>query len=396
MLRLEVLPAGCGDCLWLEYGDRLPGRVVIIDGGLRETAGVLRRRIDAARRERGVETLEVELLVVTHIDNDHIVGIIELLRGIGPELRVKELWFNGKPQLMRLPPAAARSPPALPTADPRAPDMMGGQTASVAKAFAPADLLGRQQADELSALLEKTGRACNGRAPWLGGAVWLPDEGEPPVVTLEGGLRLTVLGPTLARLRKLCEVWGDVLGGKDEPARSRGPADLLGRKDNWPPVWKDGETADGSAANGSSIALLAEREGHALLLAGDAYAGDLASAIARVAALRGLPAGAPLPLDGFKLPHHASQNNLTKALMEAIDCARFLVSTDGSMHRHPDHQALLRVLKYARRKPELMFNHDRETTRPWREKKADVLRHFRDYATSYPEGPDAGAVLTLP
>ena len=80
MLRLEMLPAACGDCLWLEYGDGAQAGIVIIDGGLRETAQVLRKRIDKARRARGVETLEVELLVVTHIDNDHIVGIIELLR----------------------------------------------------------------------------------------------------------------------------------------------------------------------------------------------------------------------------------------------------------------------------------------------------------------------------
>lgn len=392
MLRLEMLPAGCGDCLWIEYGDAGPGRVVIVDGGLRPTAQGLRRRIEAARQQRGVATLEVELLVVTHIDNDHIVGITELLREAGPELHVKDLWFNGKPQLERLPP----EPPAAP----RGPaDLMGGAPAAPARtAFAPADLLGRQQADDLSALLAKKGLPSNALPPWGGAPVMVPATGTLPAVTLEGGLVLTVLGPMLPRLRKLCEAWGDVLSGKDE-AQAAGapaaPADLLGRKDTWPPVWKDGETTDGSAANGSSIALLAEFGGHALLLAADAYAGDLAEGLARVAASRGLAKGAPLPIDVFKLPHHASQNNLTKALMEAVDCTRFAVSTDGSVHRHPDHQALLRVLKYARRTPELVFNHDVATTRPWREKKADVTKHFRDYRTSYPKDPAAGAVMVF-
>jgi glyoxylase-like metal-dependent hydrolase (beta-lactamase superfamily II) len=105
MLKLELLPATCGDCLWLEYGS--PPRVIVIDGGLRETAKVLGARINAARHERGTDVLELELLVVTHIDNDHILGIIELLKS-QPPMRVKDVWFNGRPQLMRLPTPTTR------------------------------------------------------------------------------------------------------------------------------------------------------------------------------------------------------------------------------------------------------------------------------------------------
>ena len=110
MLKLQMLPAACGDCLWLEYGTPPATRVVIIDGGLRETARILGEHIDAARRERGAGMLDVELLVVTHIDNDHILGIIELLKSAPASLRVKDVWFNGRPQLMRLPTPRAKAP----------------------------------------------------------------------------------------------------------------------------------------------------------------------------------------------------------------------------------------------------------------------------------------------
>lgn len=394
MLQLELLPAACGDCLWLEYGDPAPGRIVIIDGGLRSTADVLRQRLQRAREARGVQTLEVELLVVTHIDNDHIVGVIDLLERAGPELHIRDLWFNGRPQLMQLPAAQGRADPA---ADGRPADTLGGTRGTdAALSASPADLLGRQQADDLSALLARQARPCNAQAPWHGGPVLVPDAGPLPALTLPGGLRLTVLGPTATRLHRLCALWSAVLGGQDEGGRTRGPADLLGRKDSWPPVWKDRETADSSAANGSSIALLAEFGPHALLLAGDAWAPDLQAALGRVAQSRGLPPGTPLPLSAFKLPHHGSENNLTRALMDSVDCTRFLVSTDGSVHRHPDHQALLRVLRYARRRPELLFNHACDTTRPWRDRKADVLKHGRDYGTAFPDDPAKGFVLTLP
>ena len=95
MLRLEMLPARCGDSIWLEYGSPTESRIVIIDGGLTDSAEVLRRRIEKARTERGGGTLDVELLVVTHIDNDHILGIKELLEHAPDWLNIKDIWFNG-------------------------------------------------------------------------------------------------------------------------------------------------------------------------------------------------------------------------------------------------------------------------------------------------------------
>lgn len=151
---------------------------------------------------------------------------------------------------------------------------------------------------------------------------------------------------------------------------------------------------DRSVPNGSSIALLAEYDGHRLLLTGDAYAPDLLAGLARLNAERGTQG--PLALDAFKLAHHGSANNLSRELVEAVDCARYLVSTDGSVHRHPDHQALLTVLRYSRRYPCLAFNHEALTTRDWRDKRQDVTdAGFPSYDTAYPAEAARGFVLRL-
>jgi hypothetical protein len=410
MLKLQMLPAGCGDCLWLEYGKGAAKRYVIIDGGLTDTATALRQRIDKARRERGVDTLEIELLVVTHIDNDHILGIIDLLKEETPGLRVKDIWFNGRPQLMGLPtPPRSGRQKRRATADGPA-DLMGGaddgddageadeddlDASDLSAPVSAADLLGPQQGDQLSKVLAARNLPWNKHALWKGGAVMIPDSGNLPSVTLAGNLKLTVLGPTIERLYKLCTVWVDVLGGNEgnADAQAAGPDDLLGRRDTWPPVWKDGEGRDPSAANGSSIMLLAEYDGHALLLSGDGYAPDIAASIDRVRAERNL--AAPFPLDAFKLSHHGSENNLTKDVLEGIDCRRFIVSTDGTVHRHPDHQALLRILRYVPTRPELLFNCRADTTRPWEESKSDVTRKFQDYDTRFPTVAADGLTLSF-
>ena len=436
MLRLQMLAAGCGDCLWLEYGTPPATNIVIIDGGLRETAAALRQRIGSACRERGITKLDVELLVVTHIDNDHILGIIELLKTAPECLNVKDVWFNGRPQLMRLPTPAQSAGRGhenqhRKSQTRRPADLLGTAGDSVAEAEAaaeevtkaedemveaevnaaaaeaaggmfggrltPADLLGPLQGDELSGLLDTLGLPCNQHSLWKGDAVRVPDTGTLPVVVLEGGLTLTLIGPTLPRLYGLCKAWSDVLGGTDEPSgkTTAGPSDLLGRRDSWPPVWKDTEQRDSSRANGSSIVLLAEYEGHAVLLAGDGYAPDIAEGVDRLRRERNAPLE-PFSLAAFKLPHHGSEKNLSRDVLEKVDCSRYLISTDGSGHGHPDPLALLRILRHSCRPPQLLFNYEADTTRRWEDSKSAIVRGaLQDYETRFPANPADGLILEI-
>jgi len=418
MLRLEMLPATCGDCLWLEYGEPDESHVVIIDGGVRKTATLLRRRMEEARRARNVATLVVELLVVTHIDNDHIEGIIELLALEDSKLQIKDLWFNGVPQLSALPPLtpgtkirrATKKKPK--SADRKPADLMGSDDESVdeseetadetfeevALSALPADLLGTAEGDELSRLLERRGISWNQNERWKGNAILVPENGSLPSVELPGKLKLTLLAPSLIRLHELCTKW-DVAktGREDEPSeRPAKSGDILGRSDTWPPEWKNGEASDPSFTNGSSITLLAEYGEYALLLGADAFAADLVKSIERLKTER-KSAGDPFKLSAFKLSHHGSDKNLTQKLLEIIDCDCFLVSTDGSTHRHPDHQALLRILKYSKRPPRILFNYDEMTTEKWRDRKADVLgQGFKDYTPIYRASSASSMVLNLP
>ena len=213
MFRLEMLPARCGDCLLLEYGPPGASRLVVIDGGLGETAAVLWNRLEGLRHERGAETLEIELLVVTHIDNDHIVGIIELLKAGHPTLKIHDIWFNGRPQLMGLPAAGSTAGVAEHGGTGLPGDLLGGADAGTSSAAAalptPADLLGPRQGDALSGLLAARKLPWNAHPLWQGRAIMVSEQAALPLITLGGGLRLTVLGPTFPRLYKLWQGWLD-------------------------------------------------------------------------------------------------------------------------------------------------------------------------------------------
>ena len=97
---IRSLPARFGDCLLVTWGS--PKRAMLIDAGLGKTYTESLRPALAQCRSLGIRRLE--LVVVTHIDRDHIGGIeqtLTLQQDHG--LHVAEVWFNGEPQLPRAP-----------------------------------------------------------------------------------------------------------------------------------------------------------------------------------------------------------------------------------------------------------------------------------------------------
>jgi glyoxylase-like metal-dependent hydrolase (beta-lactamase superfamily II) len=104
IFTLEVLNAKWGDCLLLHVGDPESLDRVLIDGG---PAGVyrsvLRPRLDelAARRTEG-GPLPIRLAMVSHLDADHITGLLDMARDLDQRREDREelpyeidgLWLN--------------------------------------------------------------------------------------------------------------------------------------------------------------------------------------------------------------------------------------------------------------------------------------------------------------
>ena len=391
MFRIEMLPAAHGDSLWIEYGSGRDVHRILIDGGPAHAYPALRQRIlhlPAAERR-------FDLLVITHIDADHIEGIIRLLLDAEAlDCHFDRIWFNGRDQINAVPDPAGEA--------------LGG---------VQGELLGMLIAD----YEQRTGTK-----------VWnlgFPDslaaidrmKGALPVVDLPGDCRLTLLSPDFDRLLELKDNWakelkaagvhsgniaqlrerlaksrslrplGDVLGAEgdfdfEQPANDETDidfADTLGRGTGEP-----GADApfggDTSRANGSSIALLLEypatKPEVRFLLAGDAWASVLETSLAGL-----LAPGARLAIDGFKLAHHGSVANISESLLGRLKCSNYLVSTNGAIFGHP-HARCVELLLKAHAGPgkaRLHFNYLVASTETW-SKKADQTA--RGYLAFHPTG----------
>jgi hypothetical protein len=364
MFKLEMLPAGHGDCLWLEYGDAEYQSRILIDGGTLATFDTLRSRIIALP----VRQRKFELFIITHIDSDHIEGAIKLL-GCAESLGVEfgEIWFNGWEHLW--------------TED---------------------DLLGGLQGEYLSALIKKGGHSWN--KVFNHKAIVVPDEGSLPQHRLPGGMTLTLLSPTQGQLRKLRFKWNqevrkaglhreslsDVLAHLAANRKLRPEDGFLGEKAI--DVEKLAEArfiSDSSEANGSSIAVLAEFGGKSCLLTGDAFATVLYGTIHRL--LGG--SSHKLMVDAFKLPHHGSRANINKELLNLLWCRRYLFSTNGNYFHHPDRESVARVIRHGGRDPMLFFNYYTEHNRIWDDVR--LMRGKYPYEVFYPEAGGCSISIEL-
>src|SRR6266571_3210666 len=154
MIRIEALPADDGDCVWIEWPDEHGAtHRMLVDGGRgnpsRIPPGLASRLARQPEDQRAFD-----LVVCTHIDVDHIGGLLALTEDPPPGFRTADVWFNGRPHL---------------------------------------DLLGPAQGDVLSAALASHSMPWN-RA-FGGAAVVVPPGDELPVIQLPG-LRITLLSPT--------------------------------------------------------------------------------------------------------------------------------------------------------------------------------------------------------
>ncbi|MEM9314335.1 MAG: CHAT domain-containing protein [Pseudomonadota bacterium] len=363
MFKVEMLPANEGDALWIEFGTN-PVRRILIDCGRKTAYREVARRLEASPE------LGFELFVLTHVDADHIAGAVPLLQDsrFGPE-RVKEVWFNGWRHL-------------------------NGKDSDF-EGDAP-DTLSARQGEFFAAVLRDQGYSWNTHFDKK--AVMVEDDGELPVIELDGGMRLTILGPNQEKLDAMRERWKDDLEDTGiGPGDFEKALELLGEdRTHLPDVLSGGHVGpivveelvnvafdpDGSEPNGSSICFLAEFGGKAVLFAGDAHAPQLVESVRRLLVARGLER---LPLDALKMAHHGSARNNSFELLELLDCRRYLISTNGSTHHHPDPEALARVLDVQDDGVEFHFNYRSDESELWDN---DDLRAKHGYQSFYPESGD--------
>ena len=101
IFSLDVRRARKGDCTLLHYGDSGNPRLIVIDGGPSDVYEPhLKPRLEELRDQRNAgQPLLVDMVMVSHVDDDHMRGILDFARELKeapgvPLAQVSRLWHN--------------------------------------------------------------------------------------------------------------------------------------------------------------------------------------------------------------------------------------------------------------------------------------------------------------
>lgn len=316
LFTLEALQAKHGDSLLLHYGKPNAPKLIVIDGG---PAGVykasLRPRLEELKESRSPGgPLAIRMLMVSHLDDDHVNGVLAFLDDLVETKDNKEevpydvltLWHNTfddiigneSKELLKALSSAIDSHNSGKAASTDVPISREG-TALAASVTQGRDV--RNNANLLSLLINDP----------FGTLVAVPAKGKKSV-TLGDGLKFTVLGPVKERIEKLQEEWNEVLKKKGLATDKNGKALAAA-------------FVDESVFNLSSIVVLAEAGKKKMLLTGDARGDDVMNALKS----SGLLKGGKIHVDLLKLPHHGSDRNVATEFFRTVTADHYVVSADG-------------------------------------------------------------------
>ena len=323
MLVLEALRAKFGDALLLHFGTPAKPLLAVIDGGPPGVwADALEPRLREIRKQRKLaydKPLEIELAMVSHIDRDHIAGMLEMAQ------EMKDLRDEGKPVPWKIRRYWHNSFDDLLDND----DVTVGASASGLGAASLGGLLQPEgslilasvsEGRDLRNLLE--GLKLDGNPPFKG----LVRAGYKPVKL--GNLELKIVAPGEKNLLALQKDWNEhvreILEKKDEESRAEAAAFV-----------------DRSVYNLSSIVILAKADGKSLLLTGDGR-GDHTLEGLEEAKL--MDDDGRIQVDVLKMPHHGSERNVDDTYFERIRAKHYVISADGKFD-NPDVETLKMISK---------------------------------------------------
>jgi hypothetical protein len=370
-MKLTIFYGDKGDCLLLTSQD---GRSILCDGGMPSSyPGFVAPKL----RDHLPQNGDLDVVYVSHIDEDHIGGVLSLLdsafdwrvfrlhqqagdsdfkepRSLEPPA-IRNLWHNSFHDLLKenkgdIESMLAANALALRLVDAAWARYAGAVSANLANSIPQAMRVSRRVgASQLDIPLNR------------------PAEGKLMMVRQHentariGSMRLTTIGPAPEDLKKLRDEWNKWLRNQKnrkalqairkqaradedllqtgfppaDAARLLGAAKLLGDRDQVTPP------------NLASLMFHVEENGRTLLLTGDGHSDDVVRGLERTGKLQ---SGQGLHVDVLKVPHHGSEHNTRRSFPRRVTADHYVFCGNG-FSGNPDLEVLRAYLASRLGKP---------------------------------------------
>lgn len=366
-IRIEVFQADRGDCMLVTCEGETTTNI-LIDLGVKDTyKDFIKKRFEELK-DRGEN---VDLIVFTHVDDDHIGGALPFLvdncnPAVPNKLGISDVWLNSYRHL-----SFERVTDAI---NQRVKNSM------IRQISIPVD-------DDKTNITAEDGTTLAGmlyrsRYPWNAAFEGKTVMAGSEPIFIGNEVKITVLTPTFEQLSNLQRIWirelrrmfpevelndDEILDDAilyvthlleeeyifdDAEPISKGALELIEGK----------FSEDTSVINASSITFILEYHNKRLLFLADSPPSTVLQQLKSL--YPEMSPEKPVHFDAVKVSHHGSKRNTSSQLMKQISSERFIFSTCGA-YGHPHTETVSRILfnsSYESHK-KLYFNYETDTSR---------------------------------
>lgn len=326
-MKITMMKAGYGDCFLIETKNNngIPYNIMV-DGGTRDSYDGIEKNKNLILSY--LKKNKINLIVVTHIDDDHIKGIQRLFNDL-LKSRYEELRLNIIKVMYNSPYATALYLKKNYEKPPKKEYEISNGNISATSA---------QKVEQQLCNMDK-----------LTDEVIVVDDKEIKEKRNinEQGIKITFLSPSKESLEGYYKQYKiDIRKAeKNKVDKSKGNISeckiIDDYKETIEELKKNTDCEELTAYNCASIAFLLEEEftQEKVLMLGDCDC-DLVEKKLREL---GFSKNNKLKLEYVKLSHHGSIGKLKDSFLELIDCNKYLISTDGKRYSHPNKKTLARI-----------------------------------------------------
>lgn len=345
-IKIKIFPALNGDSILLDLSDKL----LLIDGGYVNTFNEF---LCSELKKKSEEGKRISHLIVTHIDSDHISGIVRLLeKNTNSEIiSIDNIWHNSYRHIKEFSDNLSLK------------DYEGKEDLSAlsSKSYLKEVIEGRheisaEQGSTLGALILKGDYKWN--SEFGGKAVSINNL---DAISIDDNTTIRILSPNNEKLSKLKKYWSmelykkgyqileddsnyddafEFLLAQEKQKKVLLKKDISGGDIDIEKLNNVEVVEDSSATNGSSISFVVEKDDKKLLFLADSHP----SMILESLKTHYLEDEFPIKFDAIKLSHHGSITNTSKELLELIDSENYIISSNGSKFGHPDIETIARII----------------------------------------------------
>ena len=358
MLSIKLFPAEYGDCIMVSVGKEKPYHI-LIDGGLSKT---YQKHIKSEIQRIKEMEQKIGLMVCTHMDNDHICGLIQVLKETSSDF-IENIWYNGFLQIVDRP-FYSQKEDKFTDGDNKILD----EIISQGMVSDREQEIGINEGMSLGVLIEENKISLNSVVE--GQAICselIPDRYE-----IAPNIFITVLGPSKNNIIDLREYWKKEMVSRDYMFRVSNKIKLteafeyqmerikfeyseesFNISENEDLEKYVGELAerDGSIVNRSSISFILEHNDKKYLFLGDTVIDE--SILKNIETVVGFE----YRFSAIKLPHHGSRYNITHDFISRYNADEYYCLTNSVKYSHPDLEALAVLLCKDSKLKKIIFNY---------------------------------------